>query len=63
MLVLDTSYSMAALDFSPNRMEAAKTAAADFVMKRKNDRIGLQVVIFRRFYKTNSYMSSCLEKQ
>lgn len=43
MLVLDTSYSMAALDFSPNRMEAAKNAAADFVMKRKNDRIGLIV--------------------
>ena len=43
MLLLDTSYSMAALDFSPNRMEAAKEAAADFVKKRKNDRIGLTV--------------------
>lgn len=43
MLVLDTSYSMASLDFSPNRMEAAKSAAADFVRKRKNDRIGLTV--------------------
>ena len=43
MLVLDTSYSMAALDFAPDRMEAAKAAAADFVRKRKNDRIGLTV--------------------
>ncbi len=43
MLVLDTSYSMAAEDFSPNRLEAAKKAAADFVKKRKNDRIGVTV--------------------
>lgn len=43
MLVLDTSYSMAAMDFAPNRMEAAKAAAAEFVRKRKNDRIGLTV--------------------
>ena len=45
MLALDTSYSMAALDFSPyNRLDAAKTAAADFVKKRANDRIG--VIVF-----------------
>lgn len=43
MLVLDTSPSMAAMDFEPDRMEAAKAAAADFVRKRKNDRIGLTV--------------------
>lgn len=44
MLVLDTSFSMAAVDFSPdNRMEAAKMAAGDFVKKRKNDRIGVTV--------------------
>lgn len=44
MLVLDTSYSMAAQDFAPfNRLEAAKKAAADFVKKRKDDRIGLTV--------------------
>ena len=45
MLTLDTSGSMAALDFSPySRMEAAKMAAADFVKQRRNDRIG--VVVF-----------------
>ncbi|OGS13427.1 MAG: hypothetical protein A2234_10055 [Elusimicrobia bacterium RIFOXYA2_FULL_58_8] len=44
MLVLDTSYSMAAVDFTPyNRMDAAKMAAGDFVKKRLNDRIGVTV--------------------
>ena len=44
MLTIDTSYSMAAQDFAPdNRLEAAKSAAADFVKKRRNDRIGVTV--------------------
>ncbi len=44
MLVIDTSYSMMATDFSPyNRLDAAKNAAADFVKKRMNDRIGVTV--------------------
>lgn len=44
MLVLDTSGSMAAEDFSPyTRLEAAKAAAMDFVKKRRNDRIGVTV--------------------
>jgi len=45
MLTLDTSPSMAAIDFNPfNRLDAAKTAAADFVRQRAHDRIG--VVVF-----------------
>ncbi len=43
LLCLDTSYSMAAEDFKPNRFEAAKRAAIDFVRKRVNDRVGLVV--------------------
>ncbi len=41
VLVLDISGSMLAEDFSPNRLEAAKTVAADFIDGRSNDRIGL----------------------
>jgi len=44
MLCLDTSYSMAAVDFTPyNRLEAAKTAAAEFIGRRGNDRIGMVI--------------------
>lgn len=44
MLTIDASGSMAALDFKPNRMSAAKQTAAEFVDKRATDRIG--VVVF-----------------
>ncbi len=44
MMTIDTSGSMNALDFSPNRMEAAKQTALDFIGKRSSDRIG--VVVF-----------------
>ncbi|NLI10331.1 MAG: VWA domain-containing protein [Elusimicrobia bacterium] len=44
MLLMDTSTSMAALDFEPkNRLEAAKETAADFVSKRPYDRIGITI--------------------
>ncbi|HBB66017.1 MAG: hypothetical protein A2X28_07250 [Elusimicrobia bacterium GWA2_56_46] len=44
MLCLDTSYSMAAEDFTPyNRLDAAKAAAADFIHRRANDRIGMLI--------------------
>ncbi|OGS06736.1 MAG: hypothetical protein A2270_05590 [Elusimicrobia bacterium RIFOXYA12_FULL_51_18] len=44
MLCLDTSYSMSALDFNPyNRLDAAKNAAADFIQRRANDRIGMVI--------------------
>ncbi len=44
ILCIDVSGSMTAQDFTPNRMEAAKKVAADFVDSRLTDRIG--IVIF-----------------
>jgi Ca-activated chloride channel family protein len=44
VLCIDVSGSMTAQDFTPNRMEAAKKVAADFVDRRLTDRIG--IVIF-----------------
>lgn len=44
VLCMDVSGSMLAEDFSPNRLEAMKEVAANFVSGRKTDRIG--VVIF-----------------
>jgi len=43
LLVLDISSSMLADDFKPNRLEAVKKAAVDFVDLRKEDRIGILV--------------------
>ena len=44
VLCIDVSGSMTAQDLTPNRLEAAKKVAIDFVNKRLTDRIG--VVIF-----------------
>jgi Ca-activated chloride channel family protein len=41
VLVMDVSSSMLAEDLEPNRLEAAKVVAADFVSGRQSDRIGL----------------------
>lgn len=41
VLALDLSSSMLAEDLEPNRIEAAKAVAADFVAGRRQDRIGL----------------------
>jgi len=43
MLCLDISGSMLAQDFSPNRMEAAKNVASEFIDNRPADRIGLVI--------------------
>ncbi len=43
VLVLDLSSSMLAEDLEPNRIGAARQAAANFVRRRPNDRIGLVV--------------------
>jgi len=44
VLCIDVSGSMTAQDFTPNRMEAAKKVAEDFINNRPDDRIG--IVIF-----------------
>jgi Ca-activated chloride channel family protein len=43
VLSLDISYSMLAKDFKPNRLEAAKEVAKEFIDMRPNDRIGLVI--------------------
>lgn len=43
VLVMDVSSSMLAEDLQPNRLEASKAVAAEFVGQRTNDRIGLVV--------------------
>ena len=43
VIALDISSSMLAMDFSPNRIEAAKDVAIQFISGRTNDRIGLVV--------------------
>lgn len=44
MLLIDVSESMQLEDFKPNRLEAAKLVAQDFIRGRKHDKIG--VVVF-----------------
>lgn len=43
MMALDVSGTMLAEDFKPNRLEAAKTLGAEFILDRPNDQIGLVV--------------------
>jgi Ca-activated chloride channel family protein len=43
ILALDTSTSMRAQDFRPNRFEAARDVAAEFIESRVSDRVGLVV--------------------
>ncbi|HTS43911.1 MAG TPA: VWA domain-containing protein [Puia sp.] len=43
VLCLDISGSMLAQDFTPNRMEAAKNVASEFIDSRPTDRIGLVI--------------------
>ena len=43
ILVLDISSSMLADDFQPNRLEAVKKTAVNFINSRKGDRIGIIV--------------------
>lgn len=43
VMALDISGSMLSKDFKPNRLEAAKEVAIDFIDSRPNDRIGLVI--------------------
>ena len=43
VIALDISSSMLAMDFTPNRIEAAKDVAIQFISGRPNDRIGLVI--------------------
>ncbi len=43
MMAMDISGSMLAEDFKPNRLEAAKKVATDFIKNRPNDCIGLVI--------------------
>jgi len=49
MLVLDISSSMRAADFKPNRLEAAKRVAHQFIVDRPHDRIGIVVFAAESF--------------
>ena len=52
VMAIDVSGSMLAKDLKPNRMEALKLVAADFVKERPNDRIGLVVYASEAYTKT-----------
>ncbi|HWR93710.1 MAG TPA: VWA domain-containing protein [Flavobacterium sp.] len=52
VMAMDVSGSMLAKDLKPNRMEALKRVAADFVEDRPNDRIGLVVYAAESYTKT-----------
>ena len=43
VLAMDVSTSMLAMDLQPNRLEAAKQVAAEFINGRPNDNIGLTI--------------------
>lgn len=43
IIAMDISASMLAKDFKPNRLEAAKEVAIEFISERPNDRIGLVI--------------------
>jgi Ca-activated chloride channel homolog len=52
VMAMDVSGSMLAKDLKPNRMEALKDVAENFVMGRPNDRIGLVVYASEAYTKT-----------
>ncbi|MFI5171282.1 MAG: VWA domain-containing protein [Chitinophagales bacterium] len=63
VLSLDVSASMYAIDFKPNRMEAAKIAAKEFIDGRPGDRIGLVVFAGETFTQSPPTLDHELLKQ
>ncbi|MEE3195498.1 MAG: VWA domain-containing protein [Candidatus Neomarinimicrobiota bacterium] len=66
ILVIDISSSMLAEDFKPNRLEAVKEAAQQFIANRVGDRIGLLVFAGETFIQCplttdNNVLSSLLK--
>lgn len=49
MLAVDVSTSMLAEDLKPNRLEAAKQVASEFIAGRPNDNIGLTIFAAEAF--------------
>ena len=49
MLAMDVSTSMLAEDLKPNRIEAAKAVASEFIIGRPNDNIGLSILAGEAF--------------
>jgi Ca-activated chloride channel family protein len=49
IISMDISSSMLAEDFTPNRLEASKNVAAEFISGRPNDRMGLVVFSSKSF--------------
>lgn len=49
VIVLDISGSMAALDFEPNRLGAAKRVINDFIQQRRYDRVGFVIFASEAF--------------
>ena len=52
VIATDVSGSMMATDLTPNRLEAVKKVAADFIKNRPNDRIGLVVYAGESYTRT-----------
>jgi Ca-activated chloride channel family protein len=63
VMAMDVSGSMLARDLKPNRLEALKDVAADFVDNRPNDRIGLVVYAGEAYTKTPVTSDKELVKQ
>jgi Ca-activated chloride channel family protein len=63
VMAMDVSGSMLARDLKPNRLEALKDVAADFVDARPNDRIGLVIYAGESYTRTPVTSDKALVKE